>query len=209
MAVRGAQTRGTQTRDELVRAGEHLFARHGVGGTRTKQIVQRAAQGNDSAVQYHFGSRQGLLEAILAKHLARMEQRWRPELSAVRRSQGLDKLVAVLVMPLADELLTDDGRDFLRIIPGIAGWAGVRTHALPAQLEGTALAELLDLLEQRCRQVLPEDVALERIAMVISMLTAALADRAHRIDEQLPVLLLHESFRATLVSMISAALLAP
>ena len=201
--------RGAQTRAELLRAGEHLFARHGVGGTRTKQIVKQAGQANDSAVQYHFGSRQGLLEAILAKHLTRMEGHWQPRLPAVRASVELPAVVAALVAPLAEELLVADGRDFLRIIPSVAGWAGIRTHDLPSPLRGTALAEQLDLLEQRCLAVLPTDVALERIAVVISMLTAALADRAYRVDEDLPVLLTHEDFSRQLIAMISAALLAP
>jgi AcrR family transcriptional regulator len=201
--------RGTETRDELLRAAEYLFARQGVGGTRTKQIVERAGQGNDSAVQYHFGSRQGLLEAILGGHLSRMERQWLRSVVSLRESHELGPVVDALIGPLADELLREDGRDFLRIVAGIAGWAGVRTHALPTPLHGTALAEQLALLEQACLRMMPEDLTLERIAMVISMLTAALADRAHRIDEHLPVLLDHKCFVANLVVMVTAALLAP
>ncbi len=196
------------TRDALLRAGEHLFARHGVGGTRTKQIVERAGQGNDSAVQYHFGSREGLVAAIMTKHLDRMEPLWQTTLPAVRATPEVPVLVDSLLTPLAEELLTEDGRDFLRIIPGVAGWAGVRTHEPPLPLRDTALAEHLELLEGGCLQVLAPDVGRERIAMAISMITAALADRAHRVDGHLPVLLTHDEFRTNLTTMISAALLA-
>jgi hypothetical protein len=41
------------------------------------------------------------------------------------------------------------------------------------------------------------------------MLTAALADRAHRLDEHLPVLLDHPAFVTNLTTMLTAALLAP
>lgn len=202
--------RGVQTRDALIRAGEHLFARHGVGGTRTKDIVERAGQGNDSAVQYHFGSRQGLLAEIVDRHLVAMQTRWQAALPGLSDTAGPQPVLACLIEPLADELGSPDGRDFLRITASLAGWAGVRTHALPARLRGTPLAEALDLLEQRCRGALPaDDLARERIAMAISMLTAALADRAHRIDEGRPVLLEHTDFVANLIVMIDAALLVP
>ncbi|MEO9220817.1 MAG: helix-turn-helix domain-containing protein [Mycobacteriaceae bacterium] len=196
------------TRGALLRAGEHLFARHGVGGTRTKQIVERAGQGNDSAVQYHFGSREGLVAAIMTKHLDRMEPLWQSTLPAVRATPEVPVLVDSLLTPLAEELLSEDGRDFLRIIPGVAGGAGVRTHEPPLPLHGTALAENLELLEGGCLLVLATDVGRERIAMAISMITAALADRAHRVDGHLPVLLTHDEFRTNLTTMISAALLA-
>ncbi|MGZ4555958.1 MAG: TetR/AcrR family transcriptional regulator, partial [Mycobacteriaceae bacterium] len=88
--------RGTRTRDELLRAAEYLFARQGVGGTRTKQIVERAGQGNDSAVQYHFGSRQGLLEAILGRHLSRMECQWLRSVVSLRESHELGPVVDAL-----------------------------------------------------------------------------------------------------------------
>ncbi|TDC74289.1 TetR family transcriptional regulator, partial [Actinomadura sp. 7K507] len=53
------------TRERLQRAGARLFAAHGIDAARTRDIVALAGQGNDSAITYHFGSRTGLLEAIL------------------------------------------------------------------------------------------------------------------------------------------------
>src|SRR3954464_2563728 len=98
----------TVTRARLLRAGEQRFARDGVTGARMSDVVRDAGQANDSAVRYHFGSRQGLLEAIVAKHVARMdEQRDVPP-----RSAGLRRLVEALVRPTADLLSTEEGRDF-------------------------------------------------------------------------------------------------
>ena len=65
----------TRTRSRLLRAGEQRFARDGVSGARMSDVVRDAGQANDSAVGYHFGSRQGLLEAIVAKHVAAMDER--------------------------------------------------------------------------------------------------------------------------------------
>lgn len=197
----------TTTRDRLIRAGEHLFARKGIDGAPTSEIVARAEQANDSAVQYHFGSRRGLLGAIIDRHMRRMEEQRKPALAELTAhpAAGLGEVVAAVIEPLAAELRSADGRDFLRIAAQLAGQSGVRTHDLPDPIAGTALAGQLALLEDR----IAERVALERIAAMITMLTATLADRARRLDEDLPVLLAHDEFVTDLISMFTAALAAP
>jgi hypothetical protein len=64
-------------------------------------------------------------------------------------------------------------------------------------------------LHRRSTEHLAEPIARERIAIAIVMLTAALADRARHVDEQLPMLLEHDAFVANLVTMLTAALAAP
>lgn len=207
----------TSTRDRLLRAGEHLFARKGVDGALTREIVTLAGQANDSAVHYHFGSRRGLLGAIVDRHMRRMEEQRKPALDALeaRGASGPDlgadlgAVLTAVVEPMTAELTDQSGRDFLRIVAQLAGEAGARTGEVPHPLAGTALAGQLALLHARCRDHLAEPVARERIAIAIVMLTAALADRAHRIDEQLPVLLAHDAFVTNLTTMLTAALSAP
>ena len=43
---------------------ERLFARHGIDGVSIRQILQAAGVANNSAVQYHFESKAGLVRAI-------------------------------------------------------------------------------------------------------------------------------------------------
>jgi AcrR family transcriptional regulator len=204
----------TSTRERLLRAGEHLFARKGVDGALTREIVTLAGQANDSAVHYHFGSRRGLLGAIVDRHMRRMEEQRKPALDALQtrgasQVAGLGAVLAAVVEPMTAELTDQSGRDFLRIVAQLAGESGARTGEVPHPLVGTALAGQLDLLHTRCRDHLAEPVARERIAIAIVMLTAALADRAHRLDEHLPVLLDHPAFVTNLTTMLTAALLAP
>jgi AcrR family transcriptional regulator len=202
----------TSTRERLIRAGEHLFARKGVDGALTREIVALAGQANDSAVHYHFGSRRGLLGAIVDRHVLRMEEQRKPALDALEAGEagaGLGAVLAAVVEPMTAELTDESGRDFLRIVAQLAGGSGARGGEVPHPLVGTALAAQLDLLHARCRDHLGEPVARERIAIAIVMLTAALADRALRIDEHLPLLLDHESFAANLTTMLTAALAVP
>jgi AcrR family transcriptional regulator len=61
----------SQTRDRLLDAAETLFATEGFGAVTTRAILRAAGQRNESALHYHFGGRQGLIEAL---HERRMDQ---------------------------------------------------------------------------------------------------------------------------------------
>ena len=52
------------TRARIVSAAERLFAERGIDATTLAQINRAANQRNRSAVQYHFGNKQGVIHAI-------------------------------------------------------------------------------------------------------------------------------------------------
>lgn len=190
---------------------ERLFALHGVDGAPIRDIVRAAGQANDSAVHYHFGSRYGLLAAVCERRINEMEpdrKRLLDELRADDRTDDLPALVTTLVVPTAALLATQEGRYFLGITAQLAGRAGIRTGTTPAPMLSTTLREQLDLIGAACAATLPQNVVLERIAIAIGMLTAALADRASLIDSGRPMLLDQDEFVANLEAMIVAALLA-
>ena len=54
-----------KTREQLLLEAERLFALKGIWQVQVQEIVVAADQRNTSAVTYHFGSREGLLEGIL------------------------------------------------------------------------------------------------------------------------------------------------
>ena len=64
-----ASSRSIQTRDAILDAAERLFAERGHDNTSMRQITQ-AAQVNLSAVNYHFGSKDTLIEAVFQRRLA-------------------------------------------------------------------------------------------------------------------------------------------
>ena len=57
------------TKEEIVLAGERLIADHGVDGVSMRQIGAAIGSGNNSAVLYHFGSKEKLVEAIFEYRL--------------------------------------------------------------------------------------------------------------------------------------------
>lgn len=198
-----------RTRERLLAAGARLFAERGIHGAQMRDVVRAAGQANDSAVHYHFGSREGLLGAICLRHLEEMEPDRRARLAAQPADPALTLVLTDLIAPTASRLATQDGRFFLRITAQLAGLAGVRSGATPPPVIGEALREQLDQLRRICSRSMPDAPAGERIAVIIGALTAALADRAVAIDEGAHLALDDTRFVADLVAMLAAGLLAP
>ena len=80
------------TKEQIVCTAERLFALHGIEGVSLRQIGAVAGSGNNSAVQYHFGSKDQLIQAIFEYRLPGLHER-RVLLIAERRPDDLRSLV--------------------------------------------------------------------------------------------------------------------
>ena len=112
------ETRRKETRTKILRAAEQLFARDGFDRVTLRQIARASDQGNVAAVQYHFGSKKGLLGEIVDVHRREIDEE-RKRLLAESEGEGkgeeLTSLIRILVIPLAQKLDDPDGRAYLRI----------------------------------------------------------------------------------------------
>jgi len=110
----------TSSRDELMREAERLFGTHGVEAVTLRDIVRAAGHRNESAVQYHFGSKRKLVDAVIAERLRRIEARRVAMLAEIERggaTRDASRLSAALVEPLAEEVLTaPGGEDYIRFL---------------------------------------------------------------------------------------------
>ncbi|MFC9977136.1 TetR/AcrR family transcriptional regulator [Spirillospora sp. NPDC127200] len=101
------------TRDRLLAAAERLFLAGGVDQVSVRAINAEAGL-NPGAVHYHFGSRDGLVSALLEQELAPL---WAERLELVsKRSQAdgapfeVAELVAAIVEPFEELSRTAKGR---------------------------------------------------------------------------------------------------
>ncbi|WP_030692845.1 TetR/AcrR family transcriptional regulator [Streptomyces globisporus] len=209
-----ARTSGPETREKLIRAAEELFAAQGVDGAQLRDVVARAGQANPSAVQYHFGSRAGLLDAVMAGRQARTEQVLAPLLDDLGEADGaggtgdgLARLVAALVTAEASELRTDRGRRCLRISAQLSHESGVRTRTPHPTLAGTAYWRLIERMADRLAAGgLPEPLLLERLDLALTVVGAAMADRARQYLDGAEPLTDEPLFLADLVETTTALL---
>lgn len=104
-----------RTRLKIIKKAEKLFASKGIDGVTMAEVNRASGQKNSSAAAYHFGTKEGLLDAILDRHSTRMEQR-RQVLLANIDDTDVDQVIDVLVRPLVEKLDDrDGGLEFLRI----------------------------------------------------------------------------------------------
>ncbi|MYV89299.1 TetR family transcriptional regulator [Streptomyces sp. SID1034] len=230
-----ARTSGPETREKLIRAAEEVFAAQGVDGAQLRDIVRLAGQSNPSAVQYHFGSRAGLLDAVMTGRQRRTEGVLEALLAERVQAQGphdphgpedphgphgplyragppgprdLPLLLAALVDAEASELRTGRGRRCLRISAQLSHESGVRTRTPHPTLAGTAYWHLIGRIEDCLAESLPEPVRLERIDLALTLVGAAMADRARQYLAGTEPLTGEDLFRADLVATTNALLTA-
>ncbi len=93
-----------------MRVGEQLFARNGIESTSMRTVALAAGQSNVAAVQYHFGSKEGLIGAIFQDRVEQMEgprEAMLAEIGDPSRT-SVRQLLEVIFRPYLD-LIDEDG----------------------------------------------------------------------------------------------------
>ncbi|MFT4257956.1 MAG: TetR family transcriptional regulator [Pseudoxanthomonas sp.] len=106
------------TKDRILGAAEELFAQHGFAGTSLRQVTSRADV-NIAAVNYHFGSKENLVNEVFRRRMDEMtELRLRALREAQEKQPGeLDPVLAAFVEPaLAMAQDRNGGGAFVRVI---------------------------------------------------------------------------------------------
>lgn len=89
-----------KAREILLDAAEELFARSGIDAVSNRKITEHAGSANHSAIKYHFGGREGLLEALIQRAVDDMRA-CRDRLAPAGGESGLRELVTLRTMPWA------------------------------------------------------------------------------------------------------------
>jgi len=89
---------------QLMVAAEKLFGRHGIEAVSLREIAATANHANNSAVQYHFGSKENLVQAVFEMRMPKLEAA-RAQHLANARSMGklsLRALLCALLLPVLE-----------------------------------------------------------------------------------------------------------
>ena len=106
------------TKDRILGAAEELFAQHGFAGTSLRQVTTRADV-NIAAVNYHFGSKENLVNEVFRRRMDEMSARRLAQLkTALQQHPGeLEPVLAAFVEPaLAMAQDRHGGGAFIRVI---------------------------------------------------------------------------------------------
>jgi AcrR family transcriptional regulator len=153
------------TRQRILVVAERLFAERGIGFVSVRDITTEA-RANIAAISYHFGSKDGLLEAIVVERAAQLGKRRNELLDAIEASPEPDlrDLVAALVVPIAEMAADHDGggRHWIRVRADLRGKPEM-TLLLESAFEPYT-RRYLDMLE-RVTPHLEPDVRVARFAV--------------------------------------------
>lgn len=129
--------RGSRSKDALLDAAERLIAERGFE-VPLRDIARAAGQRNNSAVNYHFRSRQDLLDAVVNRRLLPMEVERMRMLGELDDDGAGDvhALMRILVLPLLRLESTHYAR-FLQVV-------GPRLRTEPHDSAETAWPRVLD-----------------------------------------------------------------
>ena len=173
------------TKELMVLVAERLFAQHGIQGVSLRQIGAAAGTSNNSAVQYHFGSKDGLIEAIMGYRVPGVHQR-RALLIAERRPDDLRGWVECLVLT-AMEQGELPGSHYLGFLSMLLQQEG---HRILGRMPEDARREAIALRERLADQLphLPPALRPHRIGQATLFTIRAAADRERAHAEGLPLL---------------------
>lgn len=171
---------GEATRMALLSAATRLFAAQGIDGPSIDAIVRAAGARNASAVNYHFGSRAGLLQAVLDHHVEPIDARRRAllEASANGSEPSLELLAELTIDPLIDHLDRPLGAEYLRIRAELLGRGSLDEQMNQAPLLVAAAGSRHQLPQPRRARY--------RRELVTSLVFGGLADFARRYPDATP-----------------------
>ena len=113
-----AATARFSTKDRILGAAEELFAQFGFSGTSLRQVTSRADV-NIAAVNYHFGSKENLVNEVFRRRMDEMSAQRLQRLheAAARQVCDLEEVLAAFVEPaLALAQDRHGGGAFIRVI---------------------------------------------------------------------------------------------
>jgi AcrR family transcriptional regulator len=172
------------TKEEILLAGERLIADHGVDGVSMRQIGAAIGSGNNSAVLYHFGSKENLVEAIFEYRLPRLRER-RAELIAERRPSDLRGwLECQVVVVLEQSELRDSS--YMRFVASISQHGGEAFKHLPRRF-ARGRQEYEEKV-RACLSSVDEPLRTHRLSQAMEMTVHAAANRERSRAQRRPAL---------------------
>ncbi|BBX17022.1 TetR family transcriptional regulator [Mycolicibacterium duvalii] len=170
---------GESTRVMLMEVAERLFATRGIEAVTMREIQEAAGQSNTSVIRYHFGSRDGLIRALIA-HRQRTLGTDRQRMLETMREEGKEAdpraVVWLLVRPLANSIAA--GEMFVPFLARLSEDPRARSDYWPEHLQDEWTQDRLEELVDAALQDLPERVRRGRTFQLYTSLINVLAAAA-------------------------------
>ena len=85
-------------------AAERLIGQHGIAQVSSRRIAEEAGNTNHSAVAYHFGSKEGLLQKMVERQVSELEPQRAAMIDALGDDGDVIDYVRATVLPMTESL---------------------------------------------------------------------------------------------------------
>lgn len=170
---------GEATRVLLIEVAERLFATRGLEGVTIAQIQLAAGQSNSSVIGYHFGSRDGLIQAILEHRqpgLAAQRERLLAELLPEGGELDVRGAVWLMVRPFATSIR--EGEMFVPFLARLSDDPEQRQRLGKAGPSGISSLDGVEQYVESALSDLPDRVRRGRVFMLYNSVLNLLGERA-------------------------------
>lgn len=195
------------TRQKIIATAERLFAERGVDAVSMNEITREAGQKNKSALNYHFGSKDQLLLAIIEKHegfILSQRNAYLDDLEQ-RKAINIESVVRAFVYPLAAQLDdADGGKYYVGILAQLASCPGMNLYRL--RPDYITREERVMKLFRHLTPDTPEELRLARLLQCSSLLFHSLSYLASLIGKRKDSRRLCQVFTENLVDAIVAVI---
>ncbi len=193
----------SDTKARLLDHAEKMFAEDGVFAVTNRQITEAAGQKNESALNYHFGTRNELIITLLTRRGMKLDQIRGELLAHLGDNPTTRELVQLLVEVYASCLHTKSGCDYLRIVDQLRGW--MADWEFISSLEDDDINEHLKSI----LGLLQKETDSQRVLGMIMLMTALTASRAQLVSDNRQLPNSHTEYVEALTDMLTGVLLGP
>jgi AcrR family transcriptional regulator len=150
--------RADATRAALIQAAERLIAKKGLADVSTREILQEAGQRNQSALQYHFGSKTGLIGATINERTKQIDQRRQEMLEEIGNDPSLKQIFEALIVPLS-ELMEDKvaGDNYLNFLSQAITQPNWNLRKVLEEFEVTGMLKAYEFFDKKLADMTEED----------------------------------------------------
>ena len=165
----------------LIHAAIRLFAKKGIDGVSLRLVNREAGTKNNSALHYHFGNKQGLVNATIDYIQDWFETNREASLAALeKKSKGAlitpDEVIDVLIDPYVTLLETEDwGQDALSALARFEFDGDNDTHKALNDSAGKAARRLRALISKACPSM-PRKVINQRLSICLFLAVQGFAN---------------------------------
>ncbi len=163
------------TKQRILEAAETLFARHGFAGASLRQVTS-AANVNLAAVNYHFGSKDKLIEEVFRRRLDELNRRRMEALSSLADDATLEDALGAFIRPALELAQQGEGGGaFVRVLARAYAEHNDQLRRFLSENYGHVLKQFAKVFAEKLPG-LPREELYWRLDIVAGALTYAMAD---------------------------------